>query len=377
MSHGFRWVTTIEEFNALESQWRDVFASNASHSVFLSWEWISNWWQYFGQDRSLKILCVDKEGGQTVAIAPFCVIERTIFKKAYLREWVFLGAESTACSDHLGYLVRPGIDERLIQRMLDEVWAQVTGPDLLRLTDLRPRGGIASVIERWAGNNSVQVEKVAGQECPLVQLPDAWETFISGLSKKFRAEVRLKTRRVSGNAELQMLRILTADEARHVVDDLVRLSKLRLADMGIRSTLSDSRMEAFLKVVVPAMVDSDLAWLDMIKHGDRTVAVTFHMRDGDSAAFYQGGFDPEYAWYSPLIVLLAHVIERSISGGYRYYDFLRGSESYKFRWGAEVARSDDLLIQRRSAYATVLRAGGDYLRKIGNAISSRFGNSLA
>ena len=47
-----------------------------------------------------------------------------------------------------------------------------------------------------------------------------------------------------------------------------------------------------------------------------------------------GGFDDKARKIRPGIALFALAMQRGIDSGYTKYDFLRGEESYKYRWCA-------------------------------------------
>jgi CelD/BcsL family acetyltransferase involved in cellulose biosynthesis len=49
---------------------------------------------------------------------------------------------------------------------------------------------------------------------------------------------------------------------------------------------------------------------------------------------YIGGFDPRWSALSPGTLLLGHAIEQATAEGAAAFDFLRGAEAYKYRWGA-------------------------------------------
>jgi CelD/BcsL family acetyltransferase involved in cellulose biosynthesis len=49
---------------------------------------------------------------------------------------------------------------------------------------------------------------------------------------------------------------------------------------------------------------------------------------------YNSGFDYQFSSYSPGWVLLGHLIQHAIQTGSRYFDFMRGDEDYKYRFGA-------------------------------------------
>jgi CelD/BcsL family acetyltransferase involved in cellulose biosynthesis len=49
---------------------------------------------------------------------------------------------------------------------------------------------------------------------------------------------------------------------------------------------------------------------------------------------YIGGFDPQFSSLSPGSLLIGHAIEQAEAEGAAHFDFLRGAEAYKYRWGA-------------------------------------------
>ena len=50
---------------------------------------------------------------------------------------------------------------------------------------------------------------------------------------------------------------------------------------------------------------------------------------------YNSGFRPDYQFYSPGWVLLSYLIQHAINTGKSHFDFMRGDETYKYRFGAD------------------------------------------
>jgi CelD/BcsL family acetyltransferase involved in cellulose biosynthesis len=66
----------------------------------------------------------------------------------------------------------------------------------------------------------------------------------------------------------------------------------------------------------------------------RILAVDYGFLHARRAYYYLGGFDPEAAKVSPGTLVVAHAIEEAIREGACEFDFLRGQEPYKYKWGA-------------------------------------------
>ena len=98
--------------------------------------------------------------------------------------------------------------------------------------------------------------------------------------------------------------------------------------------LADDGVALFHALAMPRLCDRGLARLYALEIGDRIAGVYYGLQFGDRAYAYLGGFDPSFDSISPGTILIGHAIERAEGEGAREFDFLRGSESYKYRWGA-------------------------------------------
>lgn len=77
----------------------------------------------------------------------------------------------------------------------------------------------------------------------------------------------------------------------------------------------------------------------LARHRDELVGVLYGFRWADRFAYYQTGWDPRWAADSLGTALVDSAIRSSAAEGVRTFDFLRGDEPYKYRFGA-VDRTD-------------------------------------
>ena len=80
--------------------------------------------------------------------------------------------------------------------------------------------------------------------------------------------------------------------------------------------------------------------------GPRIVGVIVGFRWKDTFSAYQSGWDPSYAASSLGSVLLHQAIRMAAQSGVRTFDFLRGDERYKYRFGAVDAIDRSYLLAR-------------------------------
>jgi CelD/BcsL family acetyltransferase involved in cellulose biosynthesis len=68
--------------------------------------------------------------------------------------------------------------------------------------------------------------------------------------------------------------------------------------------------------------------------GDEVVGVLLGFWSKGWFGAYQSGWDPAYAPHSIGSVLVANAVRNAAEHGAHTFDFLRGAESYKYRFGA-------------------------------------------
>ena len=80
-----------------------------------------------------------------------------------------------------------------------------------------------------------------------------------------------------------------------------------------------------------------MGWLslDFLEVEGARVAATFSFVYSGVFYLYNSAFDASWGAQSPGIVLVVRLIRRAIEQGIRRFDFLRGTERYKFDLGAE------------------------------------------
>ena len=104
-------VTQLDDFSALENEWKALSQNSNSGNVFLTWEWISTWWECFSTGRQLFILTARRiNDGKLLGLAPLNV-QRLIYKNIiHYRELSFM-ENQLAAPDHLDIISGAGSEE--------------------------------------------------------------------------------------------------------------------------------------------------------------------------------------------------------------------------------------------------------------------------
>jgi len=123
------------------------------------------------------------------------------------------------------------------------------------------------------------------------------------------------------------------DDLEAAVDEFLRLLQKSTPDK--KDWLNEGRRAVFHQVARAAL-NAGILQLLFLKVAGYRAAALFNFAYRDRIWVYNSGLDPEnFAHLSAGVVLSALTIEKAIQQSYKTFDFLRGSEQYKYRFGAQ------------------------------------------
>jgi CelD/BcsL family acetyltransferase involved in cellulose biosynthesis len=81
-------------------------------------------------------------------------------------------------------------------------------------------------------------------------------------------------------------------------------------------------------------MEAGLLRLYLLRIEGEPAAAYYGFMHRDRAYAYLTGLNPDFAFESPGVLMLAHALEQALAEGAREAHFLRGQEAYKYEWGA-------------------------------------------
>jgi CelD/BcsL family acetyltransferase involved in cellulose biosynthesis len=115
---------------------------------------------------------------------------------------------------------------------------------------------------------------------------------------------------------------------------LFALHALRWAERGEAGVLGASEVEAFHRDVADRLLHRGWLRLYRLHVGDELAGLPYGFQLRDRFCSYIGGFNPRFNACSPGALLIEHAISEAVRAGACEFDFLRGAEACKYRWGA-------------------------------------------
>jgi CelD/BcsL family acetyltransferase involved in cellulose biosynthesis len=312
-----RLIQDANSLQALAGEWTRLWESCERLTSFQRPEWILPWVEIF-QPHKLCVVEVRRDR-QLYGLAPmFC------YQRDGERVLAPLGAGIT---DYLDWLIHPeGATETILQIL--DCLAQCCEPwDRLDLPDLSESSLLAEHHELPC------LERVSQQLCPALRLPEGLTDLRSAIPERQRKNLRTAHNRIqrAGAAQIEIANTHTLPE---FLDALLHLHGIRWQNFGMPGVLSDERVQKFHERSAPALLRAGVLRFYGLRLDGELIAVLHTLCGRDTIYCYLQGFDPNYSFVSPGMQIIAASIEDAIRERKRVVDFLRGSEAYKYSWGA-------------------------------------------
>ena len=308
--------TTLHSFDSLEESWDALVSDCDAKAFFLSHDWQRLWWDSFGEGRELLLLAF-QQASENVGIAPLQRQDDVIS---------FLG--DTDLFDFHDFIIPQGKEASFYPVLEDylttQSWQQLYFPSLSHVSptlDYLPQ-----MAERQGWKCLVEQEDVS----PTLTLPVDWDTYLSGLRKKDRHELRRKFRRLEA-AEGFAPKVYTRPE--DVSDKLDAFFKLMRQSREEKHRFLTLEREAFFREMAVALAEVGVLGLWFLEQNGIPVSSALCFDYCGRRLLYNSGFDPAFAELSVGLLLKATCIRDAIEKKLTSFEFLRGDEPYKYHLG--------------------------------------------
>ena len=179
---------------------------------------------------------------------------------------------------------------------------------------------------------------------PCMQLPDSWDDYLSGLRKKDRHELRRKLRRLESNTDFKQYSVdITGDSVQKYMEEFFRLMALSSDDKG--AFLTAQNKDFFVDLALRFSATDQYKLFFMEVEGTKVAACICFSYEG-TYLLYNSGYDPEKSSLSVGLLNKALTIQEAIKLDIKEYNFLRGTERYKYHLGASDRAVFDLVVSR-------------------------------
>jgi len=326
----------------LATEWNLLLDESIHHVPFLRYEYLDAWWQTRGGGewpQSELAIVTARQDGALLGVAPLFFATNRLARPALL----LLG--SIEISDYLDLIVRPRDLDAFTRGLLPFLASSELPPwkdlDFYNLFETSPS---LAALEGAAKTMGWSYSCQPLQRAPYIRLPGDWETYLAGIDKKQRHEIRRKMRRAEEMGATVQVRF--ADDAARFAADVEDFMGLMAQDDEKAAFLTPP-MRQHMRLVTQCAFDQGCLQLAFLEINGEKAAGYLSFDYLDRLWVYNSGVDRRFTEFSPGWVLLGHLLKWANENKRSEIDFMRGDEDYKYRFGG---------IDRRVVRAVVSRA---------------------
>lgn len=363
--------STLTELEPYAEQWDQL----AGGVPFRGWTWLSSWWRHYGprnrsEDRRKRLaaICVFDDAGALVGVAPWYLDSSPLHGRV-LR---FLGS-GKVCSDHLTVLCQPSREDAVLEAMADYLIENVRSRrsdrlswDLLALDAVDASDRTIAALAAYLGIAGCTIHRRPGPHCWRIELPTDWNTYVNSLeSKNLRRDLRRLARNFVETNRAVLRSVRRLEELPDAMNLFVELHQRRRESLGETGCFASPQFLAFYRDVVPELLRRGHLHLCWMEIDGRPVAAEYQLSGNGVLYAYMVGMSPDAVHCQPGKLNNMLVLQDALQNGYRAFDFLRGDERYKARFGATPRPTLELRIVPDRAAARVrhnLWAAGSQLK---------------
>ncbi len=328
-------VVAHHDFGALAEGWDALALQSAlRESIFLTLGWQRAWWRHLGRGE-LWLLAVHADDGALWGIVPLSLREGRL---------ALLGCIEVG--DYLDFIGPPQHAEAVWGAALDFLLSpSAPAWEVLYLCSIHNDSPTRAVLPRLTQARGLQVQEEEQDVCPVVRLPATWEEYLAQLEGKQRHEIRRRLRQANANPDIGWTIADPRGDLRAEVEDFIALMRASHPD---KDAFMTEPMQAFFHEVAYEAAARDALQLAFLTVRGQKAATLFNFDWQNRVLVYNSGFDPRrFPELGAGFLLTVYTIQHAIAQGREVYDFMRGREAYKYRFGGQDVSVWDYWIRRQ------------------------------
>lgn len=321
----------IEALERIIPTWERLIEGFRDITVFQDSSWLANWWRFKSLNNSwtpyiLEIIDHD----QTVAVLPL-YISKERFARLTFNVLKPIGAKD---SDYLiPILSKDYPSETLLNLAFKKLNDDKSKWDYLEWKEIPEGTPFAHFLDLYQQTHREYLEKKAVNECPFVEIDGDFEKVKTKIDEATIGQALKKEKKLKNKGDLDYRKVEMEQDFERVMDKFFELSCQRWKNTGTPSKFEQKEERDYLMVAAEQFLKKGLLHLTYISFNNEIIAINFGMLDEARIYFYLQAIDLEFSKYSPGSILVYYLIRGACQEGYKVFDFLRGAENYKKRWG--------------------------------------------
>ena len=319
--------TFHKDFSELSpTEWNALLSGSISDVPFLRHEYLSAWWDTRGGgewEQAELVLVSARDRGKLIGVAP-------LFLAEHENQQALMLLGSIEISDYLDLIIRAQDLTRFLNGLLDFLTSSALAWSRIDWYNLPDDSPTLSALEAEAAKRGWGYSAEPFRPALYVPLPGDFEAYLMNIDKKQRHEIRRKIRRAEGDARTVRWYIVE-DESKldSEIDDFLAL----MANDHHKEEFLTEVMRTQMRASVHAAFEAGWLQFAFLEVAGKKAAGYLSFDYRNRIWVYNSGLDFDYGDLSPGWVLLGYLLQWANEHGRDEFDFMRGDERYKVKFG--------------------------------------------
>ena len=309
---------TQEDLDSLLPYYSNPASNLNWNLVFTLPAWLRVWWNNFGSTAELYIRTV-RQKDEIIGIAPLQIRNDTAS---------IIG--STDVCDYQDFILAPGQEKDFFNIILDDL--RHKGIRHLNLETVRPDSTVVTHLIPIARERGYQVEQHQVDVSSDFDLPRSWDDYLKILDSKQRHEIRRKMRNFQEAGETGYRTIADKSAIPQAIDTFLHLFPEARGD---KAQFMTGEMQTYFRSLSQTLAETGVMRFGVLEAFGKPAAMVMYFDYNDNVYLYNSAYDPDYKSMSVGIISKARCIQDSLERGKKKFDFLKGSEQYKYYLGGK------------------------------------------
>jgi CelD/BcsL family acetyltransferase involved in cellulose biosynthesis len=334
-------ITTVAQLMAYREQWDAVHAACGIEFPFLTFEWITCWWNSFGNKSSLLVL-IAKEQDEIVGIAPF-MYTRIRYYGVRLRAVTFI---ANYHSNRAGFMLVRN-DKEVLQAFLQYVTTNLPQSCMCSFDFMLHGAHDNSVLRELLVEQNIPHVIKTTIASPYIPVAITWDEYLKTRSKNFRHKLNRTGNIFKRVGPYEIVRYTDHDIDQGMQELLIVSQKTWKSSAGTAIASNGENITFYSSLAQEA---ARKGWLELwiLRVQGRPICFVYNLVYRNKVFAIKIGYDQSYAKLSPSEFLNTLAIKDCFDRKRLEYDWLGENIPFKMKWTDRCRQHDSFIITNQS-----------------------------
>ena len=324
-------VTDERRFVELRPVWnRLVEEANIDHP-FARHEWLHSWWKCFGAGNKLHILVISA-GDRPIAIAPLMLSMGRMYGVKVRK----IGFMANVHTPRFDFIIAD--QPRVVYQTIWQHLLKSADWDVVELIQVLCDSMTLRELPRLAAKDNYLTGIWHSEDCPYVDFSQGWNALLRNLSHNHRSQMGKRLRRLGRVGPVDLEVFSGPENLQQLLDEGLGIEAAAWKLRAGTAIVCHADLICFYRDVAEALSKLGILRLIFLKVGETRIAFAYALFHKNKIYVLKAGYRPEYAPYSPYLLLCHLLFQEACERGISEYEFLGGSDAWKLHW-ADKTRS--------------------------------------